>query len=232
MSAIGPIVPGLPGFRSTMTAQHRVVFRQSLPTFLAGGRVIDGTKSRDPGNDDPTRLRAGLLMGKVTSTGLYAPSIIGLTQASYTSGGTSLTLTPAAAAELVRRNGPSGTFLTVGPPTAAGVVASTQTTYSAVNTTTGVVTVSSLGVNKVTKVVIALEDGTADPVTFLPDGYPIPVTDASGTALNVQFPQIPVAGIVDTANLVDWPEDASLITYLQEKLSRLVGGKYVFSDKV
>ena len=132
-------IPGLPGVRAALTATHFIVFKQGWTTDLAGGKQIDGASARDPDNTpDVANLRAGLLMGKITATGLYANSVMGITTVSYTSGGTSLTVTPQAAVELVRRFGASGTGTVnvVGPPTANGTVASTAMTWSAVNTTT------------------------------------------------------------------------------------------------
>jgi hypothetical protein len=72
-----PIQPvlGLPRIGSTSRAAFRKVFREAdWGSVLPGGRIINGTKSRDPGNGTtPQYLRAGLIMGKVTSGGLYAP---------------------------------------------------------------------------------------------------------------------------------------------------------------
>src|SRR4051812_25620533 len=95
------VVTGLPGVKSAVGAAHRLIFKQTSELFLAGGRIIDGTKSRDPdntGNIDV--LRAGLVMGKVTSGGKYANSIMGLTNAAYAPSATSLTLTSQAVTEL------------------------------------------------------------------------------------------------------------------------------------
>src|ERR1700729_3560219 len=105
-------IPGLPGIRSYLAATPYVVFNQGLICDLAQGRQIDGLNASDPDNTltsaDPNDLRPGLLMGKITATGLYGSSIVGVSQVAYTSGGTSLTLTLPQAAELVRRFGASG----------------------------------------------------------------------------------------------------------------------------
>jgi len=229
MATLGPIIPGIPGVRSAVQATYRIVFRQvTLMGGLAQGRLIDGTKASDPDNTgDVDRLRAGLLMGKVTSGGLYANSIIGVTQGAYTSGGTTLTVTAAQAAEIVRRIGTSGSLKAIGPPTAAGTVATTSVTYSAVNTTTGVITVTSLGVDKIAGTFITDTDGSQAPVTFIPDGYPIPVSDAGGTRLTVQMPEVPVAGILDPSQIVNWPSDTSLQAWITTALNNV--GQYVFS---
>lgn len=230
MAGIGPFVPGIPGIRAAQSAIARVVFRQvDLMGGLAQGRLINGEKATDSGNTgDITDLRAGLLMGMISATGLWANSIIGVTSAAYTSGGTQLTVSAAQATELVRRIGTSGTFKTVGPPTAAGTVAVTSTTYSAVNTTTGVITVTSLGVDKISGSWVMPTDGSETIRSFMPDGFPTPVVNSDGTRITVQYPMVPVAGIIESSALINWPSDTSMQTYLKDALNAV--GKYVFSS--
>ena len=67
-------------------------------------------------------------------------------------------------------------------------------------------------------------------LTFLPDGFPFQVVDANGTSADQPFPVMPVGGIVDPENFVNWPADASLKTYIRNALSTFAGGKYVFGD--
>ena len=135
---------GRPGIGSTTTAQRKGVSRDGMTSYLPGGRTIDGAKTRDPSNTGNTKvLQPGLLMGKVTSSGKYANSILGITDGAYASG-TSITLTLTAAAELYRRVGSTGTFTLTGPPTAAGTVRSRTVTYSGIDTATGVVTITAL----------------------------------------------------------------------------------------
>ena len=236
MGTVGPIIPGLPGIRATKTATPRRVFRQvELMGGLSQGRTIQGSQSRDPGNTgDIDRLRAGLLMGKITAAtfgtvDLWAPSIIGVTTGAYTSGGTSLTVSAAQALEIERIVGGSGTaeLVAIGPPTAAGTVAVTDVDHSAINTTTGVLTVTSLGVDKIAGTFIAVKDGRQIPRSFIPDGWPIPVTDSDGsTSLNVQYPDVPIAGVIDSSQIINWPSDTSLQTWIVDKLNTY--GQYVF----
>jgi len=155
MSVFQPFT-GMPGVGTEKIAKHRTVAADGYLQFLPGGVILDGSKTRDPLNPDyPTdttgqlRLRAGLLLGKITSSGKYANAVIGNTAGALTGTGTSLTLAAAEAVELVRRVGATGTFKLTGPPSAAGVVRTLTATYSAVNTTTGVVTITALGVNEV-----------------------------------------------------------------------------------
>lgn len=229
-----PWVPGLPGFRSAETATPRLIFRQGEYLFLANGKVISGAQSRDPGNTGNIgRLRAGLLMGKITSSGLYAPAIVGATSASYTSGGTELTVSAAVATELDRLVGQSGTaeLVAIGPPSAAGTVAVTAFDHSAINTTTGVITVTSLGVNKIAGTFIAVNDGRYTPLSVVPDDFPIATTDGSGTSIDVPYPRLPIGGVIVSANVLPvWPSDTSLRAWIRTNLSTASYGKFVFDD--
>lgn len=144
------LIPGLPGMRSPKTATHRIVFRQDWDYFFGLGKIIDGSKSADPGNTgDTIVLRPGVLMGKITASGKYANSIIDVTAGSLSGSGTSITLSANGASELNRRVGSSGTFTLTGPPTANGTARSLTITYSAVNTSSGVVTMTAAGVTEV-----------------------------------------------------------------------------------
>lgn len=149
MPVFNPI-PGMPGISTEKIARHRVVAADGYLDFLPGGVVLDGTKTRDPGNtDDVTRLRAGLLLGKITSSGKYTNAAYGLSAGALTNSGTALASSAAIATELLRRVGATGTFKLTGPPTAAGTVRTRTVTYSALNTTTGDITITALGVNEV-----------------------------------------------------------------------------------
>lgn len=144
---------GLPGIGNTVTTTPREILAGNIQfaQFIPGGRVIDGTATRDPLNTDDQGntylnvIRAGLLMGKNTTTSKYANSIIGVTPGALGGNQTTLTVSAATAAEIVRRQGSSGTFNLTGPNVAAGVVRTQTVTYSAVNTTTGAVTITATG---------------------------------------------------------------------------------------
>lgn len=222
--------PGRPGIGSAVTAQRLNVSRGGDLGFYVGGGVIEGSLSRDPGNSasNVLSLRPGLLMGKITASGFYAPSIIGVTTGAYTSGGTSLTVSAAQAAYLVARVGASGTFNLVGPASAAGSNNTTQVTYSGVNTTTGVITITNIGANRIAGCFVCPEDGSQTPITFIPDGYNLLVPDDLS---DINFPFIPVSGTVQVDNLLNYPSDTTLKTWVKESLSSLQGGKFVFSDK-
>src|SRR3972149_7120596 len=110
-------IGGLPRWGSLRTATHRKVFFDGRWDYdLAGGKIINGTKSRDPGNTGNIDvLRAGLLMGRVTASGLYAASVLGVTTNAEAIGATTIEVSAAVATELVRRVGATGTFTLTGP---------------------------------------------------------------------------------------------------------------------
>jgi hypothetical protein len=344
MPTIPPYVIGIPGQRANQIATPRMVFYSADRVFLPGGKYIDGAKSRDTNNGptDVDRLQAGLLMGKVTSSGYYANWSIDQNTVDF-DGTTSLTLGTSGVTELVRRIGSTGNLVLTGPPTTAGTVRQLTVAYTAVNTSTGVVTTTTANVNEVqtftvndaifsagrlgftavnssgqpvsisvpyntswtqtvadiqtafnatgvlgtsavacavtatknmtvtfsgtgyaglpqTLIVIdnsgattgALQvsmvrtttgvdgrfkagsvvsqaDGSQVPVTFLPDGFPREVTDGSGSVSQIEFPDFPIGGIIDEAQLIGYSAmDASLKTYVRNALSTSLGGKYAF----
>jgi len=140
---------GLPGISSTRTATPRRVRATDLGVrHMPSSIVLDGTKSRDPGNTgDVQNLRAGLVLGRITSGGKFAPSILGVTGGATTNSTTSLTIAAGTSTELARRIGSTGTFKIVGPPTAAGTVRTVTATYSALGATTA--TITAMGINEV-----------------------------------------------------------------------------------
>ena len=231
MSIIAPIV-GTPGVRAATSAIHKAVFKGGITSFLPGGKLIDGTKSRDPSNTDlTTNLQAGLVMGKITASGLYAPSILGTTTVANAAGDVIVTVSAAVAVELNRRVGGSGTFKLTGPPAAAGIVNTQVVTYSAVNTTTGVITCSALGPAAILGSFVQPSDGSELPLTFLPDGWPTPVANLNGTVQSViQMPLVPAEGFVDVTKIINYPTDASLIAWLKARLSAPGQGQYIYSD--
>src|SRR5262249_51784754 len=104
---------------------------------------------------------------------------------------------------------------------------------SAVNTGTGDITVTSLGVNKIAGTFITDTDGTQLPISLIPDGTGHKVTDNDGSALDMPFPLLPVAGILLSANLLPvWPSDTSLQHWVVDQLERNGRGKGVFDYKL
>lgn len=217
---------GRPGVGALAVAASGFVFTSGQDVeYLVGGRIIDGTLARDPGNDDPTTLRPGLLMGRVPGTGKYANAVYGKTLAAISAGATSFSLSALAAVEFVRRNGGStGSVVIVGPPTAGGTVAAQTVTVTAVNTTTGVFT-GTVPAAVVTDSAVTPTDGTGVPITVIGDGYGyiIPTTG------DAEWPRVPVEGQIDETRLIDWPADVASRAYLRNQLSTLAGAKFTFS---
>ena len=200
-------VLGLPGIRSEVAATLRNVRKSNTGlAYLEGGRVIVGADSRDPLNTGYVHtLRPGMLMGKNTSSGKWAPSVIGLTGEAVDDTETALTVAEAVGDELERRIGASGTFTLTGPPGAAGVVRSLTVTYSAIAAASGgnrVITFTALGVNEV------------QTLTF----------NAAATAGNYQF-RVPLAdGTMEVTSLIAWNgTDATLLSNINTALDAVTG---------
>lgn len=227
------IIPniGRPGIGSSITVQKLNVARAGSEEFYPAGGTIEGSKTRDPGNSASSilSLRAGLLMGRITG-GFWANSILGATTGAYTSGGLSLSASAATVTELVRRVGASGTFKLVGPATAGGSNNTTTVTYSAASGTT--ITISDIGADRISGCLICPSDGSETILSYIPTGYNLLLPGAAADTDNadINFPRIPIAAVIDSANLIDWPSDTTLQAYVRTSLSTASGGKFVFSD--
>lgn len=226
-------VLGAGGVGTARTARHKTVWSGgSVPYYFPGGRYIDSTKSRDPLNaDDVTVLQAGLILGRITSGGLYAPSILGVTSGAVAVGATSISAAAAVVTELVRRIGASGTFKLTGPPVASGSVYTETITYSAASSTT--ITCTATVNAFIAGSYIQPTDGSETPITFIGEGYGMPMTEFDGTAAAaVQLPEIPLDALVNVSSIVNYPTDASLIGWLKARLNSIGGNQYVFSDHI
>ena len=231
-------VTGIPGVKTVRTATPRRVTmsRQGL-RYLVGSPTIYGTSSRDPLNTgDVDVLRAGMVMGVISASGKYAPSVLGVTTAAYDKTGTSnttMTVSAATATELNRRIGSSGTFNVTGPPTAAGTVATEIITYSAVDTATGAITITVAGADYVAGSFIQPTDGSETPLCLIDDGYGLKVTDEDDNSIDVPFPNGLMGGYIDASQLyggvMSGTMDASLKTWL--KATKLnAHGFFTFDD--
>lgn len=225
-------VPGLPGIKSDREAQLRVVRKSGANVAYAGKPlVIDGTKSRDTGNTGNLDvLRAGMVMGKITSGGKYAPSILGLTGVLHDTSAvtTTMTLPAAVVTEIERRIGASGTFKIIGPPTTNGTVATETVTYSAIASAT-TLTITATSADFAAGSIIAPTDGSETPRCIIDDGYGIKVTDEDGTAIDAPFTHPLVAGVIDSSQIVHWSSDTSVQEWLKDTLND--NGAFVFDDE-
>lgn len=226
---------GLPGVRADRDADFRIVCKGD-ERFTRELAIIDGSESRDPLNTDYLwNLRAGMLMGKITSGGKYAPSVLGVLTAAFdtdASDPTEMTVSAATATEIVRRIGTSGTFNLIGPPAAAGVVATTTVTFSAVDTATGAITVTDPGVDKIAGAFIAPTDGSQTPRGVIGNGHGIRVVDEDFDDIDVPFPNMLIGGYLDSSQIINWPSDTSLQAWVKAALNDADGGgaSFVFDD--
>jgi len=148
-------ITGLPGVQSERSFAYRSVRKTDVGAmYLPRGGIIDASNSRDPGNTNYEYvLRAGMLMGRVTSNNLYAPSIIGTVAETIDGSETALTLNAAATiTEIVRRIGSTGTVTITGSSGKANTVYETSArsmtaTFSAASGTT--LTITALGTSGV-----------------------------------------------------------------------------------
>lgn len=215
---------GMPKVVAERLAKH--LAPTDLLTYLIGGKIIDGAKTRDPNNTDARDIRAGTLMGIVTATGKYANTVIGSLSADAAAAATTVNIGLAEAAELVRRVGATGTLRFVGPPTAGGTVATFTETYSAVNVGTGDVTVSALDAALEASSFVTANDGTHLPVTFIPDGWGEYIPEDS---VDIPFSYLPIRGNVDTSKLLPFPADLAIRQWIRDRLRDF--GNFVFTDK-
>ena len=226
-------IPGEPGIRTAKTATPRHIFYQAQGAmFRAGLARIDGDLARDPGQAaaDIGVLRPGILMGKITTGGQYAPSAYGLTTNAEAAGSTAIEASAAVVTELVRRKGATGTFKLIGPAAASGTVNVETVTYSAASGTT--ITVTAIVNAFVASSIIAPVDGSELPLTFIANeqngGLQVVDTDGTTSLDAVEFGQFPMGGPVDAAQLLPWPADDSIRRWIIGELRRQTGGSFTF----
>jgi hypothetical protein len=228
-------IGALPGIGSTVDAlSKRLFWSLDEKSVLPGGKIIDGTLSADPTNTaDVSVLQAGLLMGKVTATGKYAPSIIGKSTAAYVDNDLTITVALATAVEVIRRIGTSGNLKLIGPATdaAAGAIVSTAVAFTGVtlNGASSTITVPDLNVAKVSGSLICPADGSETILTIIGKEDGIPVADRFGTRYDAAFAEPIVGGRILASQIVNYPAGAALKAYVKAAL-RAVGMSYVFDD--
>lgn len=224
-------IRGTPGVRAIVPVEFKNVFLGNWEWYLPGGKLIS-SNSRDSGNTGYLNvLRPGLLMGKATSGGKYLPTVLGISQNAYTSGGTTITVTAAQAVEIARRVGTSGNLTYIGPPSAAGTVAVISSiAFSAINTGTGAITTSTLGANLIAGGWVCSTDGTHIPMTLIPPGSGVNVFDSLGNAQDTPFERLPIGGTIQVDQIPYYPTDTSMIQWVKDQLSKTSAGKFVFSD--
>jgi hypothetical protein len=223
--------PTLPGVLTQRTAVYGLV-TLGQEEFFPGGVIIDGGNARDPLNHGyPYELRAGVLLGKITASGKYGASVLGLTTAAVAAGATTLTVAPAVAQELVRRCGTTGSFKLTGPATpgsAGGTVATQLVAYTAVDPATGAITITAAAAACVSGALVQPTDGSETPLTFVPNGYPLRVVNYDQLNIDVPEARCPIGGVVRSKNLVNWPSDPALMAWVVGALAAPGQSHFVF----
>lgn len=222
---------GLPGYTSGNTLVSRNIFTNANPAmqkYVPSLAQINGSLSRDTGGSPTDLLRAGLIMGKITSSGFYRPAVIGLTSANYTSGSTTISAGAAVITELTRLAavGSPVVLNIIGPPTAAGTVATIQTTVSnSALTSTSFTVGASLGANVVSGSIIAPADGSQIPKTVLPNASGIDVLNTNGDNINQPLGQYLIGADLIASQIVNLTEcDASCQVWLKQNLNQAAAG--------
>jgi hypothetical protein len=228
---------GKPGVVGNYDSQPREVFYsgREFAQFWAPPVTIDGTNSSNPLNAPYVWLLwAGTLMGQITATSKYANSVIGLTGAAAASAATSVSTDVNTAAEIVRRIGASGTFKLTGPPATGGTVATQVVTYSAVNTTTGVITCTALSAAAVSGSFIQPTDGSESIVTLLCEVDGLQIVDQTRTNRVDVFCGTLLAGggTINTGMIVNYPSDPSLQEYVKTAIRTRSPGVTFLDDIV
>jgi hypothetical protein len=226
---------GKPGVVGNYDSQPREVFYsgRQFAQFWAPPVTVDGTNSSNPLNAPYVWLLwAGTPMGRVTATGKFANSIIGLTGAAIASGATSITTDVNTAAEIVRRIGASGTFDLTGPPTTGGTVATQAITYSAVNTTTGAITCTATSAAAVSGSLIQPTDGSQNILTLLCEVDGLQIVDQTYTNRLDVFCGTMLAGggTINTGMIVNYPPDPSLQAFIKSSIRTFCPGVTFLDD--
>lgn len=227
---------GKPGVLGNYVATPREVFfsGRQRAQFVAAPVTVDGTLTSCPFNAPYTfQILAGTLLGRVTATKKFANSVLGLSSHALATTDTTLQTDVNTAAEIVRRIGASGTFKLTAPPTAGGTVATQVVTYSAVNTTTGVVTITATGTAAVSGALIQPTDGSENILTMVTDVYGIKVTDQLNVnRVDVFDPQLLLGGgTINSQYIINYPADPSLQAFVKSAIKSFCGG-VTFTDDV
>jgi len=198
-----PLMPGpqLPGVYAQRTATFRKITIGD-EEYLPGGLIVDGNNAGDPLNSPYTyELLPGHLLGRIGQSSALGSSIFGLSTASIAAAGTTLTVSTATAAEIIRRIGTQGDLYVTGPATAGGTVNSQKMTFTAISATTGNITIaaaSSAGVYDVqTITLVGVNDSNGFTITYN-DQTTALITATSGLAAAIQVALRALAGDMTT----------------------------------
>lgn len=208
-----------PGIGTTVSAAPRnILLTPDHAVYLPSGKIIAGASARDPKNTgDLDVLRAGLLMGEITASGKYAPSVLGLVTTDTSAASTDVVVEEAAADELERREGTGGSgcdLVLVGAPTDTGVVAiSAALQYNSIAAASGGTRTITLNANCPAVFVdgsfLCAPDGSHLPKALITDPYGMKVTDDDNvTSIDIEFARMCIGGIVDASQIINYPATA------------------------
>ena len=229
---------GLPGLNTEQTSTPiNILMTGEGVRYFPGGRIIDGSQSRDPLNTaNKEVLRAGMLMGIITATGLLAPSVIGKVVTDTAANAKTLVVSEVTGDEVVRRCGAAGSVLLVGAPTDTGTVAvSVECPYTSVDAAADSKrTINLTGYAPAVYVdgsFVCAYDGSHIPVGILNEPNGIRVTDDLNASVDVECSKLLISGMLIYDNIVNAPADAltTLKAWMKAYL-RAAGLGFVFDD--
>lgn len=224
------------GTKRTAVPRHVLKFNHLHPNPPVIGVKLDGAQSRDIANTSNTdQIRAGMILGKIASSGKYAPWAVGVTTANLAGSGTSISASAATVTELVRRlGGTTGTGWLIGPPAVSGAGTEAAAERITISNATGTtITVSAVTLAFISGSIITLDDGTQNPlgIYYGENGYPVKVTDKDSADITVRANML-IFGIYDEGQLITLPADSETKEWLRAKLHSDVGGPQLISYEV
>ena len=227
----------LPGVGTTKTATPRQILATMAGVLtLPGGKIIAGASARDHKNTgDLDTLRAGILLGKITASGKYAPSVLGLVTEDTSAASPNVKVEESAGDELERRVGASGNLKLIGAPTDTGTVAiSADLAYNSIGAAAGGVRTIVLAANCPAVYVdgsfLCAADGSHLPKTVVIKETGIKVTDRDNVNIDVELAQFLLCGILKATQIINYPA-AALTTLRAWVKAQLQGdGRHILFD--
>jgi len=208
---VGSEVPSTP---------RQILWSPNGKLVLPGGKIIDGAESRDPLNTGYLHtIRAGMLMGKITASGKYAPSVLGLVATDTSTGSPNVEVVESAGDELERRVGASGNLRLIGAPTDTGVVAiSASLAYNSIGAAAGgkrtIVLAANCPAVYVDGSFLCAADGTHLPLGLIAKETGYRVTDLDGNNLDIEMHEMLIGGCIKASQILNYP--ASGLTTLRQ----------------
>jgi len=224
---------GLPGIKTTKVATPRKVLKTLDHSIkFPGGVTVNGALARDPLNTgDVDVLRAGMVMGKITATGLFAPAIYGKLLNNEPAGQTSIEVSVATATEILRRvGGVTGTLTIIGDGGTGAAPTVERVTMSNCVPATGIVTVGAITGPFLAGSVICPADGSEIPLGLIGDGYGHKVTDENNENINIPLYNLLVGGIVDESQIINWPTPYETQEWYRNQLGKIGVGLWIFDN--